>query len=349
LSGSIISDFAVAGLGIVSNAGADYKNTSGVTADFLREAEQRGAQEISNIYYRYYFDYRSEEDITVYEIYGVDQAALKYFSDTDYKKLKSGNYAIVSKQIYIYGDRVVSIPEIKDLLHLTNDDGITRDFEVMGFVDEYPNQISARHKYGNCLTIILAADSFLAFFGESQPMQTNINVSAENIPEFEAWLHSYTSNQNPNIYFISRNTLKSEFDDFSAVYFVLGSSLSFILALVGVLNFVNAIAASVIARRRELAMLQSVGMTGKQLRLTLFFEGGWHAVLSLCFTLTIGVALGLLIVQVIANMTWFFRQSFTVMPSVICAIPLFIICAVCPLVCYKRLTRESLVERLRVE
>ena len=125
--------------------------------------------------------------------------------------------------------------------------------------------------------------------------------------------------------------------------------MSFILALVGVLNFINAIAASVIARRRELAMLQSVGMTGKQLRYTLFFEGGCHAVISLCFTLTVGTALGLMIVQVIAGQVWFFKQSFTVMPSIVCVVPLLIICAVAPLVCYKRLARESLVERLRVE
>jgi putative ABC transport system permease protein len=125
--------------------------------------------------------------------------------------------------------------------------------------------------------------------------------------------------------------------------------MSFILALIGVLNFINTVAASVIARRREFAVLQSVGMTGKQLRRTLFFEGACLAALTAFFTLTAGFFLGRLIVQVIAGQVWFFRESFTVAPSVYCMVPLLLICAAAPLVCYARLTKSSLVDRLRIE
>ena len=38
-----------------------------------------------------------------------------------------------------------------------------------------------------------------------------------------------------------------------------------IIGLVGVLNFINAVLTGILARKRELAMLQSVGMTGKQM------------------------------------------------------------------------------------
>ena len=47
---------------------------------------------------------------------------------------------------------------------------------------------------------------------------------------------------------------------------LLGSALSFIVALVGVLNFFNAILTGIMVRRREFAVLQSIGMTGKQLK-----------------------------------------------------------------------------------
>ena len=42
-----------------------------------------------------------------------------------------------------------------------------------------------------------------------------------------------------------------------------GGALSFIVGLVGVLNFFNAILTGILARKRELAVLQSIGMTGK--------------------------------------------------------------------------------------
>jgi putative ABC transport system permease protein len=247
------------------------------------------------------------------------------------------------------GDSSLTIPEIGDALTLTNALGIARDFEIIGLIDSYPHHLSVRFRTVNSLEIIIANNVFLDFYGAVQPMQTNINVDAESISAFETWLTDYISIQNPNLGFISRNTLQSEFDGLATTYLVLGGSLSFILAMVGILNFVNAIAASIIARHRELAMLQSVGMTGKQLRQTLFFEGCVYSVLSLCFTLTLGAMIGLLFVQIIAGQAWFFSQSFTVMPSVISAIPLVLICAIVPLICYKRLMRDSLVERLRVE
>ena len=42
---------------------------------------------------------------------------------------------------------------------------------------------------------------------------------------------------------------------------IVGGCLSFVIGLIGVLNFFNAILTSIHARRREFAMLQSIGMT----------------------------------------------------------------------------------------
>jgi putative ABC transport system permease protein len=129
----------------------------------------------------------------------------------------------------------------------------------------------------------------------------------------------------------------------------MGGTFSLILALVGILNFINAVVVSIVARRRELAMLQSVGMTGKQLRQMLFHEGLLYTALTALFTFTVGLGLVWLIVKVIAGQVWFFRQSITVMPSLFCMIPFFLVSVSVPLLSYRWLTRASLVERLRIE
>jgi putative ABC transport system permease protein len=350
VSGSLISDFAVADYTVFS-AVTSYKNTEGVTAEFLREAEALDAEKISNIYFHPSSESRSEHDMLIMQIYGIGKTELDYFSDIDYEKLRSGNYAIVSREVINYENAVVAIPEIGDTLTLIDEknDGIACDFEVIGLTDAYPNQLSARYYNVNSLQAIIADEVFLDFYGEVRPMQTNINVSAENIAEFESWLSSYTSNQNPDLSFISRETLKVEFAGLQRTYLALGGAMSFILALIGILNFINTVVASIISRRRELAMLQSVGMTGKQLRGTLFYEGVCYTALTAVFTLTAGLGIGRLILQGIAGQVWFFKQRFTAIPSIYCAIPLFVICALVPLVCYKQLAQESLVERLRVE
>jgi putative ABC transport system permease protein len=180
-------------------------------------------------------------------------------------------------------------------------------------------------------------------------MQVNFNVAESRLSEIETWLAEYTSRIDPALSYISRGTLKAEFEGLQMTYLIMGSAMAFILALVGVLNFINTAVASVIARRRELAMLQSVGMTGRQIRGTLFSEGLCYTILTMLFTLTAGVGISLLIVRIIAGQVWFFREYLTIMPSLYCVIPLFLICTVVPFVCYKRLTRESVIERLRVE
>ena len=47
---------------------------------------------------------------------------------------------------------------------------------------------------------------------------------------------------------------------------VVGGILSFILGLIGILNFINTMITSIQARKNELAVLQAVGMTGRQAR-----------------------------------------------------------------------------------
>ena len=61
------------------------------------------------------------------------------------------------------------------------------------------------------------------------------------------------------------------------MFLLLGTVLSFIVGLVGIINFVNAVITGIVSRKRELAMLQAVGMTGQQLRAMLVWEGLFYA------------------------------------------------------------------------
>ena len=75
---------------------------------------------------------------------------------------------------------------------------------------------------------------------------------------------------------------------------LVGGTLCAILALIGILNFINSITTSILSRYREIAMLQSVGMTGWQVKQILIYEGIGYSILGL---------LGSLILSVIASLT----------------------------------------------
>ena len=121
----------------------------------------------------------------------------------------------------------------------------------------------------------------------------------------------------------------------------------FLLALIGVLNFTGAIVTSLLTRRRELAMLQSVGMTGRQLRQMLVCEGLLYALLTLAVTVSLGSALCYGGILLFSQSMWFFTYHFTLLPVLLCAPPLLLVTALIPLFGYRSISRNSLVERLR--
>lgn len=76
-----------------------------------------------------------------------------------------------------------------------------------------------------------------------------------------------------NIDVISRYERREEMQDYLITAKVLGTGLSVILLLVGVMNFVNIMVVNVNTRRYELAILESVGMTKRQIKRMLSMEG----------------------------------------------------------------------------
>ena len=127
----------------------------------------------------------------------------------------------------------------------------------------------------------------------------------------------------------------------------MGGALSFIIGLVGVLNFINAVLTGILTRKRELAVLQSVGMTGKQLKTMLVCEGLYYTVLALAVSLAMTVVLGPLLGNVLGDVFWFFSYRLTVAP-VLVILPIFLVLgALVPLLVYRSVARRTIVERLR--
>jgi len=104
---------------------------------------------------------------------------------------------------------------------------------------------------------------------------------------------------------------------------------------------------SIISRRRELAMLQSIGMTKKQVNRMLVFEGMTYALLTTSFVLTIGLALSFLLVKFMFSGLWYFNLNFSAVPFLICIPILFILSLFVPVLSYKTVSKDSIVERLR--
>ena len=144
------------------------------------------------------------------------------------------------------------------------------DYTVAALVT-VPTALSYRY-YGQD-EFVLGAETFLRDTETDSVMYCAFDTTQEANAAMEAFLQDYTENVNPQFDYESKATYAGEFESTRSMFLLLGGALSFIVGLVGVLNFFNAILTGITTRRRELAVLQSIGMTSRQLRTMLALEG----------------------------------------------------------------------------
>ena len=74
-------------------------------------------------------------------------------------------------------------------------------------------------------------------------------------------------------------------EDYINMFYLVGGALAAVLALIGILNFINAIVTGMLARQQEFAMMEAVGMTERQLAHMLVWEGICYAIFTMFFAI----------------------------------------------------------------
>lgn len=194
---------------------------------------------------------------------------------------------------------------------------------------------------------IMNADTFIRDTGTDVVMYYAFDMEEGASEGMEAFLRGYTKTAHSECDYESKKTYEEEFNAFCNMFRLMGGALSFIVGLVGVLNFLNAILTGIFTRRREFAVLQSVGMTGKQLKTMLVIEGLLYALGSVVISLALCVLTKPMIGNVLESMFWFFSYRFTILPILFVAPVFALFGTLLPLAAYHTLAKKSVVERLR--
>lgn len=163
---------------------------------------------------------------------------------------------------------------------------------------------------------------------------------------FESAVRAYTDSHTEMGY-VSKDSLRGEFENMVTVIAAIGITLASVVALIGMLNFINAIVTGIISRRREFAMLQSIGMTNRQLLKTLVFEGISYIAISGIIGFLLGGLLSWFILNALNQMLLFFEYRFQILPYA-AILPLLVAVAVlAPYFAYRNVNKKSVVERLQ--
>lgn len=128
---------------------------------------------------------------------------------------------------------------------------------------------------------------------------------------------------------------------------MLGITMSVVLFFIAVLNFMNTIYAGILARDRELAMLECIGMSKKQIKQMLVIEGYLYVFITTFLVLTLGTAIYLLAYQMFTKLADWAQFEYPFGMAGITEIIMLLLSVMVPLVSYRSISKGSAIEQLR--
>ena len=195
-------------------------------------------------------------------------------------------------------------------------------------------------------TLVVSNEVMQEWFGEPVAIQLELNVSSGNEQNALIALKQIIED-NPAISLTSRIEAMAELARAKMAILILGGSISLVIALIGILNFVNIMSVSVVSRKRELATLESIGMSRKQIRKMLISEGLCYAGITLILVLSIGNLIAYGIFKLFQQQVGFAVFTYPLIPAAIIALVILAVCLITPERMYCALNKETIVNRLR--
>ncbi|OKP89592.1 hypothetical protein A3844_06345 [Paenibacillus helianthi] len=265
----------------------------------------------------------------------------------DPQKFASGNYVLITesnmaedtyKSYYHPGDQVKyeGLGKSYEVMAVLHNDALyaatTQSFTACGYNAFFPSsELTRELPAGSDPPMALSATLHVDPAKLDSAMQTAKSIAASS----------------DELSYKSREDYRQELGGFIRIFQTIGYGLSFVIALIGVLNYINTVITGVIARKNEFALLESIGMTKRQLKKVLVYEGVFNVLLTVSVTSTLGVFLTYRISKSIAD-----NMAFTVfhmgwLPFILVVPVLAAIAYTVTLFSYRMLSKATVVERLR--
>ncbi|OZG60250.1 ABC transporter permease [Bifidobacterium lemurum] len=286
-------------------------------------------------------------------LYGVDGLILDTFAQDgrildgtfDKDAFLSGGYVVMEAATGAEDSEKETQPtySVGDMVEL---DG--RQYEVMAIVADIPTITEGvNSSTQDFLSFYLPADTFRETHPDNTLRKLFFDVAEEYQPQAENMLVDYRDNVDKSLNYTAKSTLIEHYQEQTRANTVMGFAISLIIAFVGILNFINSMLTAIVSRRKEFAMIQSIGMTKRQLRRMLIDEGLYYAGGTLLASYVLGaLAVGIGVRMMVSN-DWTATFHFTLLPLVICTPVLIALAILIPYICFKNLEKQSIVERLR--
>lgn len=199
------------------------------------------------------------------------------------------------------------------------------------------------------LTILLPEAEYIKYTGNENAMRATIDAFEGKEKEVDSYIKENIIEKENFFTFDSILELKKAFQDYLNQYYWIGGLLALSLGVIGVINFFNTSATSILARKKELSLLEVVGMTKKQVKIMLIAEGCVYLIGAFLLTVII-IQFGIeTLLSYIVGLPWYFELNITLLPSFLLLPLLLLIAYLIPSYHYKKMKQKSIVERIHNE
>lgn len=380
----IVGDALVTDASIL-NSSVSERTIDGITPEIKKELETMdGIQEVHNVYFtggniklsqkakedfnrfveespQYFSDVYAQQELETFQedaipwnhVYGVDSWGMEqlnyYKGEPDWEKFKTGNYCLINTFGLAWElEEPLSgmYCDVGDKLSIELSDGTTKEYEVLAIAD-IPYAMTSRYFSFLGIQVILPEQEWIKVMDSENALLSVLIQEKDSTISMEHTLEQYTGQIRKNLMAVSKATYQEEFKDMVHMFWIVGGSLSLVLALIGILNFINAVVTGILARKQELAMMEAVGMTGKQMKLMLSWEGILYAGFTMVFSVAVGAFFNRFLLESVVGEMWFFTNHFTIAPILLCMSILLLLSCIIPVIAYENMKKTSVVERLR--
>ena len=217
------------------------------------------------------------------------------------------------------------------------------------------------------LKILAITDEILT--GNNQYPETSFGVVAYDdlIPSL-----GITDDKSSSIYYVATNQEKSTRDEVKKVaeennlsvidsideaqkleqtmnvmkIFVYGFIV--VISLVSVTNIINTISTNINLRKREFAIIKSIGVTPQGFKKMIYMESILYGILSLLYGIPIGICLNVLMNRILEGMI----TVQTLIPYkaiLICVVAIFVITFIASYIPLKKMSKENIIDNIRQE
>ena len=226
-------------------------------------------------------------------------------------------------------------------------DSIQKDVElkVMAITEDI---ITGNNQYKDMGYDIVAYDELIEKLDlpKDKNLYSTLNISTDKSEQVRKEIKRLAEDSNFNVYDKVEGAKQNQQTMDVMKIFVYGFIV--VISLVSVTNIVNTISTNINLRKREFAVIKSIGVTPGGFNKIIYLESFLYGILSLLYGVPIGVALNILMCRIVGNMI-----SFDVMipykAILISVVGIFIITFIASYIPMKKINKENIMDNIRQE